>query len=52
MPFGPALCVEPAYDVERLGGLKDWFERHYAMSFANYPVTDDYLSWGKRVVNP
>jgi formylmethanofuran dehydrogenase subunit A len=49
-PFGPALCVEPAYDAERLAGLKDWFERHYAMSFANYPVGDDCLGHGRRVV--
>ena len=50
MPFGPALCVEPAYDADRLTGLGDWFERKYAMSFANYPVADDYLSHGRRVV--
>lgn len=51
-PFGPALCVEPEYDADRLTGLKDWFERHYAMSFANYPVTDDYLTHGQRLVPP
>jgi formylmethanofuran dehydrogenase subunit A len=49
-PFGPTLCVEPAYDAGRLAGLADWFERNYALSFANYPVTDDYLSRGRQVV--
>ena len=49
-PFGPAVCVEPAYDADRLTGLKDWFERHYAMSFENYPVPVEALGRGVRVV--
>ena len=48
-PFGPTHVVEPAYDADRLAGLRDWFERHYSVGFANYPVTDDYLPQGIRV---
>jgi formylmethanofuran dehydrogenase subunit A len=50
VPFGPALCVEPGYDPAALAGVRDWFDRHYSVRFANYPVTDDYLSHGRVVV--
>jgi formylmethanofuran dehydrogenase subunit A len=46
VPFGPAVCVEPAYDRGVLPHLRAWFEDHYAMRFANYPVGDEYLTHG------
>ncbi len=49
-PFGPCLHVAPGYDTAFLSDLRPWFERHYAMSFDNYPVGDEYLSRGSRVV--
>jgi formylmethanofuran dehydrogenase subunit A len=51
-PFGPCLHVAPGYDTAFLTDLRPWFERHYAMSFDNYPVGDEYLSRGSRVVRP
>ena len=50
-PFGPTHAVAPAFDPAVLSGVKEWFERHYSVRFANYPVTDDYLPHGV-VVNP
>ena len=49
-PFGPTLVVNPAYDAGVVADIKDWFESNYSVRFANYPVTDDYLSRGYRVV--
>jgi len=51
VPFGPTLTVEPEYDTGAVPHIRDWFEDHYTLRFANYPVTDDYLGWGKRVVH-
>jgi formylmethanofuran dehydrogenase subunit A len=50
VPFGPTLCVEPGYDPAVLADVRPWFERSYSLSFANYPVGDEYLSHGRRVV--
>ncbi len=49
VPYGPVLCVEPAYDPTILRHVEPWFEEHYAMRFANYPVGDEYLSRGLHV---
>ena len=49
VPYGPTLCVEPAYDPTILRHVEPWFEEHYAMRFANYPVGDEYLSRGLHV---
>ena len=49
VPYGPAICVEPAYDSTILRHVEPWFEEHYAMRFANYPVGDEYLSRGLHV---
>jgi len=48
--FGPTLCVAPAYDRECIPHIQDWFDAHYSMSFANYPVSDFYLTHGRRMV--
>jgi formylmethanofuran dehydrogenase subunit A len=34
--------------VERgvLPDIRSWFQRHYTIQFANYPVADRYLSHG------
>ncbi len=50
-PFGPALHVQPEYDEALLADLKPWFEQHYTVAFANYPVDDSYLSHGGTVVD-
>ncbi len=49
-PFAPALHASPAYDDSLLGDLKPWFEEHYTIAFANYPVDETYLSHGAREV--
>jgi formylmethanofuran dehydrogenase subunit A len=51
VPFGPALCVEPAYDPGVLPRVREWFERSYSLRFANYPVGDEYLTHGRKVVS-
>ena len=45
-PFGPTLVANPAFDEGVLPGVKDWFESNYSIRFANYSVTDEYLSRG------
>ena len=48
VPYGPTWHVEPAYDPTTLNDVKLWFEEHYSIAWANYPVDDFYLSHGKR----
>lgn len=36
--FGETHFVEPAYAAESLPGIQQWFEEHYTIQFANYPV--------------
>jgi len=47
VPFGPTLCVQPSYDPAILDDVRPWFEQHYSLAFANYPVGDEYLTHGK-----
>ena len=47
-PHPPEL--PPGYDDLLETNLRPWFEKNYSMSFANYPVSDLYLSRGSRVV--
>lgn len=48
--YGRTLHVEPGYDDGVLPDVRRWFESHYTMQFANYPVDDRYLSHGGTVV--
>jgi len=50
VPFGPTLVAEPGYDPGVLPHVRDWFEANYSLSFRNFPVGDEYLTTGKRVV--
>ena len=50
-PFGPTIHVQPGYDNLLENNLRPWFEKNYSLSFANYPVSDFYLSRGERVVS-
>ncbi|MFO0938064.1 MAG: formylmethanofuran dehydrogenase subunit A [Gemmataceae bacterium] len=43
VPFGITLHSDPAFDPGITRHIQPWFEDHYSMRFANYPVTDDYL---------
>lgn len=36
--FGETLFVEPEYHHEALPGIQQWFEQHYTIRMANYPV--------------
>ncbi len=47
--FGPALVTEPDFDPAIVPRIRDWFEANYSLQFANYPVSDEYLTHGKRV---
>jgi formylmethanofuran dehydrogenase subunit A len=37
-PAGEALFTTPAYDADRLPAVRQWFEQHYSVQFANYGV--------------
>lgn len=50
VPYGPALHVAPAFEDDRLKDLPEWFERYYSLAFENYPVGEEYLTHGSRVV--
>ncbi|MBX6314341.1 MAG: formylmethanofuran dehydrogenase subunit A, partial [Isosphaeraceae bacterium] len=39
-PEGRALCIAPEFDRDILPGIKEWFEQHASIRFANYPVSD------------
>src|SRR5262245_44699441 len=43
---GKTLHVAPGYDEGVMPDIKKWFEFHYTIQFANYPVDDSYLSHG------
>lgn len=49
VPFGPTLHTAPDFDPAIEQRIQTWFEQNYSLAFANYPVTDDYLSHGHRV---
>jgi formylmethanofuran dehydrogenase subunit A len=36
--FGVTYYVEPAFEIELLPNIREWFEQHYTISFRNYPV--------------
>jgi formylmethanofuran dehydrogenase subunit A len=42
--YGQTLHVSPAYDEGVVPDIKKWFESHYTIRFANYPVDAEYLS--------
>jgi formylmethanofuran dehydrogenase subunit A len=48
--FGRTLHVAPAYDEGVLPDIKKWFESHYTVQFANYPVDEHYLPHGGTAV--
>jgi formylmethanofuran dehydrogenase subunit A len=35
-PAGEALSIAPEFDAERVPALREWFEDHYSLRFANY----------------
>jgi formylmethanofuran dehydrogenase subunit A len=43
---GATLYVEPAYDHGLIPDIQKWFEPHYTIQFANYPVDAKHLSAG------
>lgn len=48
--YGRTLCVTPEYDAGALPDIQKWFEAHYTIQFANYPVDESYLSHGASIV--
>ncbi len=48
--FGKTLHVQPAFDQGVIPDVKKWFETHYTIQFANYPVDERYLDHGGTVV--
>jgi formylmethanofuran dehydrogenase subunit A len=46
---GRTLHVTPDFDPGAVPDIEAWFEEHYTIQFANYPVDDSYLPHGERV---
>lgn len=44
--YGRTLHVAPVYDEGMVPDIRAWFEDHYTIQFANYPVDAAYLSHG------
>jgi formylmethanofuran dehydrogenase subunit A len=44
--YGRTLHVRPGFDEGVLPDIRSWFQQHYTIQFANYPVADSYLSHG------
>jgi formylmethanofuran dehydrogenase subunit A len=44
--YGKTLHVSPSYDEGVLPDIQKWFEAHYTIQFANYPVDESYLTHG------
>jgi formylmethanofuran dehydrogenase subunit A len=40
VPFGPALHVEPEYDVGIVPWVREWFERSYSLRFDNFAADE------------
>ena len=49
VPFGSTVYVEPNFDADAIPHIRQWFEEHYSLQFANYAVTDDFLTQPRRV---
>jgi formylmethanofuran dehydrogenase subunit A len=48
--YGPTLHVAPTYDEKALADIQKWFEAHYTIQFANYPVDEHYLAHGSTTI--
>jgi formylmethanofuran dehydrogenase subunit A len=48
---GKTLHVQPEYDREVERDIQEWFEKHYSVSWRNYPVDQSYLQDSEIVVN-
>jgi formylmethanofuran dehydrogenase subunit A len=46
VPYGPTIWTNPAFDPDIERHLRPWFDEHYSVNFANFAVTDDYLTHG------
>ena len=49
--FGKTLHVAPPYDRDHLEDIRQWFEAHYTIQFANYPVEETYLDRGTQATS-
>jgi formylmethanofuran dehydrogenase subunit A len=43
-PNGRVFHVAPEYDESAVSHIREWFEQHYTIQFANYPVGERYLT--------
>lgn len=41
--FGKTLHVTPSYDPGVIPDIQTWFEQHYTIQFANYPIDESYF---------
>ncbi len=48
--FGRTLHVQPGYDESVVPDIQKWFQDHYTIQFANYPVDERYLDHGGTLV--
>ncbi|MAE64576.1 MAG: formylmethanofuran dehydrogenase subunit A [Phycisphaeraceae bacterium] len=49
-PLGRTFHVDPDYDGEALDDIQKWFEQHYTIQFANYPVGAEVVPHAQTVV--
>lgn len=45
-PLGGTHFVEPSFDLDRLPGIREWFQSCYTIEFENYAVDSSYLAAG------
>ena len=48
-PDGRTLHVAPSYDENAIDDIQQWFEEHYTIQFANYPIADDVVPHAQAV---
>jgi formylmethanofuran dehydrogenase subunit A len=46
---GRTLFVSPEFDAGAVPDIQAWFQEHYTIQFANYPVDASYLPHGEQV---
>ena len=49
-PVGESLYVAPEFDPGAVDHIRDWFEKYYSVRFRNYPVSDEYLRFPRRML--
>ena len=49
-PDGRTFYVAPNFDEEVIPDIQQWFEKHYTIQFANYPISDRAIPHAEQVI--